>query len=388
MEHETLLPQQTKPNDYKKCSAIRYWMNSSTPSPKVVFYLSLLFEMAKVTNFILCMVLSYETMILMVILTIPVALIALVVGAYYVYRQYKIMKNADGILLACVTMFPLCVITVFIIATVSTGMSSIFSCGVWEGVQLILRQETRDPQKNNAPSVAYINALARYYFINSLDETGKFKRLLAMNYYLHSVFYKYTNNLQVPDDFVEIELDKICDLQSDGYKDQHIITDTVSWKDIMSRSHRKYGYRMLKLVKAIYLWSIIQCIVSMSYVIYTISDIDYRIVMMMISIVSYGIFEIINYKIVYSVIFKMGFYSCLILPHWSIQKIRYQASWDIVGTVDEMMKNIKKIHYIMFDQFKEIECLNEYVEEEDIRGIISQFIWDKLPTYENFYFFR
>ena len=78
---------------------------------------------------------------------------------------------------------------------------------------------------------------------------------------------------------------------------------------------------------------------------------------------------------------KMCFYSCLILSHFSMQQIRYLRPWNkIVGTIGKMMEDIKYIHYIMFDQFEEIECLNECVEQDDIRSIISQFMCSKLPT--------
>ena len=64
-----------------------------------------------------------------------------------------------------------------------------------------------------------------------------------------------------------------------------------------------------------------------------------------------------------------------------MQKIRYLRPWmKTVGALDKMMEDIKNIHYIMFDQFEEIQCLNECVEQEDFRGNISQFMWSKLPT--------
>ena len=383
MEQGPLLPNYTKLNDQEI-----NWINGSIPYGGFVGWISyVICIMVKIACFLSCMVFFYETWILLVILTTPMVLTGMVTGAYFgyfAYVHYQMDKIVSGrVMMYVVNLAAYCATIMPFIASV--GMAEMCILLIYKIVQLIVQENPSDEQKKNAPSIPYINALARYYFNNSLNEKGEFKRLLAMNYYLHSVFYKHINDLYVPDDFVEIELDKICDLQKNGHTDQNIITDTVSWSDIMDRSLRKSGYNMLKLLHGIYLWSIIQCIVQMSYLIYTkIEQLEYRIVVLAICIASYGILEMINYKNTHSSILKIGFYSSLILPNWSVHEIRYQIPWsNIIGTVDKMMKAIRNIHYIMFDQFKEIECLNEFVKEKEIREIISQFAWIKLPTYDD-----
>ena len=343
-------------------------------------------DMLKVTNFIMCMSMSYETLILASLMAAPIVLSCVITTIYISITQLLFFKRINSGFKACwqslLVSFAFFLLGLLSTGTISIGMSTTYAHSSWNYTQLITRPDTKDKKKLSAPSLPYLQALARYYFNSSSDHKIRFKRLLAINYYLHSVFYSRIQNLVVPDDFVEIELNQVHNLQLHGFKNENIITNAVSWRNIMKRSNRKGDYRMMKFIHCVYIYSCIQFMVTLSYMIYT-QFYNVQIYPLVIACSCYIILELINYKYVQCALLKSGFYSALLLPNWSNQKIRYHRPWrKTVGDVKKMMKAIKRIHYIMFDQYEEIKAMNQYVENEDIAGIISEYAWLELPSYD------
>ena len=384
MLEEQLLPKlESNANQNKgSCSAINCWLTASGTFPNSTLLIGLLFDVMKLMNIILCILLSRDTMYLMIILTAPLVMASLIISIICVYLAFTAIKHQRGTCCALSSSIPLILVGIIAVISMSVGETFILKIPAFSNVQLVTCEDSKGKQKKNAESVPYLKALARYYFVTSSDWKGRYQRLLAINYYLHAVFYARVNNLIVSEDFVEVELDKVYNLQTNGYKDENIITDAISWKDIYMRSPRRNGYRMQKLMHVIYLWSCLQFIVSLLYMIHTQINDSYYTLFIVAGV--YGILEIMNYKLAHSVLLKLGFYSCLLLPNWSIVKIRYQRPWrKTLGSVQLMMKGIRRIHYIMFGQYEEIKGLNECIDNENIRSIIAEFAWTHLPSHEN-----
>ena len=316
--------------------------------------------------------------IIIVVVTIPFVIVSIIAAVITTY-SWIIKYNNIWIAPVFIVLIPWFLMSL-------SALQGVFAYNKFASFAKKVNSKNKKLKEKSAVSEPYIIKLLKYCLDDSLDENDRFRRLLAVNYYLNAIFYNIDPNIKVDDDFVEIELDKLCKLQWNGYKDkEENITKAISWRDVMNRSCRKDDYKWLRFMPAAYRWSVIQFITYFSCFLYVVigDNVDHRMIIFGSIIAFYIILEGINYRIRDS-LSQINFYCCLILPQWKEKMLKYNVRWKkIFGSEDIMMKEIKGIYYIMFDQYEVIQSLNENMNDNDICGVISEFVWTKLPTYKN-----
>ena len=215
------------------------------------------------------------------------------------------------------------------------------------------------------------------YCINNHSKQPQIYRIIATNYYLQTMLHQILSSERCKQERM-ISLKKMRNLHQNGYKNVGTNITNICWKDILNGTIRenmdnhntkqKYCYMLL-------LYSIITNCVQYSIAMYHYGYFFWLLL-------GYGMIQFFNHRI-HCKYYKIELYLYHILPVVPVHTL-YNINWNrVFPSKSGLINDIDIIYEIMFDQLTEIQCVYQSMDNDDIAGIIVQFLWFPLPNEAN-----
>ena len=214
------------------------------------------------------------------------------------------------------------------------------------------------------------------YCINDNNDIETKKRIIAANYYLHCIIDDYQYVSSEYQNGKTKYLQKTAELHGNGYKQYGKKLTNIEWEVIIEDTLRcNQSTLRMNICHILYIVTLMENIIIYLYIcsLWKPFIAIFCVIFML---------QWLNCKLHYKY-HKIEFYINYIMPTLQVHKMRYQISWEKLPWTKKIIDDIETIYEIMFDQTEQILIIYESMGNNDIAGIVAQYIWFPLPNHSD-----